>query len=219
MKGRGGNTNNILIVDDHPLVLTVLDATVRAVFPAAQVRSAAGCEEAIEAAAAGEFPEMVLLDLGLPGCAGIASLTRFLAAHPAARVVVVSATETRETVLAAFEAGAAGYIPKSCKPDVFGAALRLVAAGGTYVPPQALPIDEATPAEPVLAEHRGELTERQRDVLRLIARGMGNKEIARHLRIAHDTVKQHAKAVYAALGVAGRMQAARAAASRGIKLD
>lgn len=210
-------SNRILIVDDHPLVLTVLGAVVQAVFPNAQTRSVASLEEALDAASA--TPDLVLLDLGLPGCTGIAALTRILAAHAAARVIVVSATETRDTILAALEAGAAGYIPKTSKPDVFVAALRLVAAGGTYVPPQALPLEPPIPAEPVVAERRGELTERQREVLRLIAKGMGNKEIARNLCIAHDTVKQHAKAVYAALGVGSRLQAARVAESLGIKLD
>lgn len=209
----------VLIVDDHPLVLMVLDATVRTVFPGAQVRSAASCEEALDAVTLGQAPDLVLLDLGLPGCTGVAALKRFLAAQPAARVVIVSAAEERAMVLAALEAGAAGYIPKTSPPAVFVAALRLVAAGGTYVPPQALLLEQAMVAEPVPAERRGELTGRQRDVLRLMAKGMGNKEIARHLRIAHETVKQHAKAVYATLGVPGRMHAARAAETLGIKLD
>jgi DNA-binding NarL/FixJ family response regulator len=208
---------SILIVDDHPLVLEIVGAVARKVFPEARIRTAESCEEALEAARSDEAPDLVLLDLGLPGCHGIHALERFREAQPVVRVVVVSSNEEREVVLAALEAGAAGYIPKTSKPDVFQAALRLVAAGGIYVPPQALSAE--VPAAAVYERRPAELTERQRDVLRLIAKGLGNKEIARHLRIAKDTVKQHAKAVYAALGVASRQQAARAAESRGIKLD
>jgi len=209
--------NNILIVDDHPLLLEILGAVARNVFPDARIRTAENCEQALEAARSSDAPDLVLLDLGLPGCAGIMALERFREAQPAMRVVVVTSNEEREVVLAALEAGAVGYIPKTSKPDVFTAALRLIAAGGMYVPPQALRSEAPAPIH--MEQRKTELTERQREVLRLIAKGMGNKEIARSLRIAKDTVKQHAKAVYAALGVAGRAQAARAAETRGIKLD
>lgn len=208
---------NILIVDDHPLLLQGLGAVARSVFPEARVRAAASCEEALEIAHSADAPDLVLLDLSLPGCAGIMALERFRQAQPAMRVVVVSSSEERELVLAALEEGAAGYIPNTSKPEIFVAALRLVAAGGIYVPPQALRAE--VPAAVVYERRPAALTERQREVLQLMAKGMGNKEIARQLRIAKDTVKQHAKAVYAALGVAGRAQAARVAESRGIKFD
>jgi DNA-binding NarL/FixJ family response regulator len=144
----------------------------------------------------------------VPGCSGMDALTAFRQAFPQARVVVVSANEDRASVVGALEAGAAGYVPKTHAPPLVAAALRVVAEGGTYVPPQALQEGE-----------RQALTARQLDVLRLMARGLGNREIAQQLRIAKDTVKQHAKALYAALGVASREQAGPAAQRRGIKLD
>lgn len=202
--------NAILIVDDHPLIVEIMGAVARAAFPGAAVRSAKGLADALKAAR-DEPVDLVLLDLGLPGCRDITALTQFRAAFPALRVVVVSATEERSVVLAALEAGAAGYIPKTSRPDVVAAALKLVGAGGTYVPPQALDRERTGP------EHG--LTGRQLDVLRLIVRGLPNKEIAQNLRIAQDTVKQHAKAVYAVLGVSSRAQAGRAAERRGIKFD
>ena len=211
---------SVLVVDDHPIVVEVLNAIVRGVFPEAKLSTASSLEEGVAAARAAENLGLVLLDLGLPGCAGISALAGFRAAVPAARVVVVSAVESPRLVLAAFEAGAAGYIPKTSQPPLIAAALRLVAAGGTYVPLECIAsavaavTDEAAPGA-----SRTALTARQREVLRLIVRGHANKEIARQLRIAQDTVKQHARAVYAALGVASRSQAARAAQSRGIKLD
>jgi DNA-binding NarL/FixJ family response regulator len=201
--------NRVLVVDDHPLVLLVMLEQARAGFPGAHVVSAGTVAEAIERA--GEGVELVMLDLGLPGCVGIEALTRMRAAVSGARIVVVSATEERAVILAALDAGAAGYIPKTSAPGVVTAALRLVAEGGVYVPPQAL--------EGARAAAGIRLTVRELDVLRLIVRGLANKEIARNLRISKDTVKQHASAVYAALGVKSRSQVGRAAELRGIKLD
>jgi DNA-binding NarL/FixJ family response regulator len=192
------------------MIHEVLGAVARKVFAEARVDVATRLEQAIELAAEGEPHDLVLLDLGLPGCFGIEALARFRKAHPNARVVVVSAQEDRALIVGALEAGAAGYVPKTHAPPLIAAALRVVAEGGTYVPPQALGDDEC---------EQHELTERQLDVLRLLAKGMCNKEIARRLRIAKDTVKQHAKAVYAQLGVEGRNKAAAAAQRRGIKLD
>lgn len=203
---------NILVVDDHPVVLEVMSALARGIFPEATVHHAKDCAAAESVAASRSDFDLVLLDLGLPGCAGIWSLIRLREIAPALCVVVFSDSEEREVILAALDAGARGYIPKSAEPEVIRAALRLVAAGSIYVPPQALSIRPAV-REPVAALT---LTERQLDVLRLITRGLANKEIAVELCIAKDTVKQHAKAVFAALGIASRAQAARAAERHGI---
>ena len=208
---------NVLVVDDHPIVVEILNAILREVFPGVILGTAPGLEEALASARAVHKLDLVLLDLGLPGCSGISALTRFLEAIPAVRVVVVSADESRHIVRAALEAGAAGYIPKTSQPSLIAAALRLIVAGGSYVPLEC--IDCGSASDAALQARAFALTARQREVLRLIVRGFANKEIARHLRIAQDTVKQHARAVYAVLGVAGRSQAARAAESRGIKLD
>ena len=210
---------SVLVVDDHPIVVEVLNAIVRGVFPEANLSTASGLDEGLAAARAAENLGLVLLDLGLPGCAGISALAGFRAALPAARVVVVSAVESPRMVLAALEAGAAGYIPKTSQPPLIAAALRLIAAGGTYVPLECIASPAPLAGEAASGASRTALTARQREVLRLIVRGFANKEIARQLRIAQDTVKQHARAVYAALGVASRSQAAREAQSRGIDLD
>lgn len=202
----------VLVIDDHPMVAMIFAERARAAFDAARVELAGDLEEGIQCAQAMGGVEACLLDLGLPDCRGIEALTRFRDAYPEARVVVVSAFEERAVVLACLEAGAAGYIPKTSKPPVVANALRLVAEGGTYVPTQALE-RERPPVEEI------RLTGRQKEVLRLLALGLANKEIAKSLRIAKDTVKQHAKAVYAALGVKSRVQASRAAQQRGIKLD
>lgn len=206
----------VLVVDDHPILHEVLGAVARSVFRDAQVCFAKSLEEAFERARDGETPDLALLDLGLPGYAGLDALAAFRSSFPAVRTIVVSANEDRTSVLRALEMGAVGYVPKTHAPPLIAAALRLVSEGGIYVPPQAIN-GHAERHEGAAA--RLALTERQLDVLRLIVKGMANKEIARHLRIAKDTVKQHAKAVYAVLGIESRSQAARAAERRGIKLD
>lgn len=203
---------NVLIVDDHPILHAVLGAVARSVFPEAAVHFARTLEDACERAREFAPLDLVLLDLGLPGCLGLSALETFRGYFPSLRTIVVSAKEDRTTVLCALELGAVGYVPKTHDASLIAAALRLVAEGGIYVPPQAIEsADHADTGAP--------LTGRQLDVLRLIARGLANKEIAQELQIAKDTVKQHAKAVYTALGVATRSQAARAAERRGIKLE
>jgi DNA-binding NarL/FixJ family response regulator len=203
----------VLVVDDHPLLHEVLGAVARSVFRDAHVCFANSLEAAFECARDGEALHLTLLDLGLPGYAGLDALAAFRSSFPAVPTIVVSATEDRASVLRALDMGAAGYVPKTHAPPLIAAALRLVSEGGIYVPPQAINGREGN------GEAAASLTCRQLDVLRLIVKGMANKEIARQLRIAKDTVKQHAKAVYAVLGIATRSQAARAAERRGIKLD
>jgi two-component system, NarL family, nitrate/nitrite response regulator NarL len=201
---------NVLLVDDHPLVHEVLRAVVQKTLPHATMMSAGDLGEAFEHARTAEKIDLVLLDLGLPACSGLDALIQFRGSFPQLRVLVVSATEDRMSVFGALDAGAVGYVPKTHTPPLIAAALRLVVEGGTYIPPQVLHRDDS-------ASHG--LTDRQLDVLRLIAKGLANKEIARRLRIAKDTVKQHAKAVYAMLGVGTRGEAARAAQRRGINLE
>lgn len=204
----------VLVVDDHPLLHEVLGAVTRSVFQGAQVCFAKNLEEAFECAREGAPLDLALLDLGLPRYSGMEALMAFRRSFPQVRTIVVSATEDRASVVRALELGAAGYVPKTHAPPLIAAALRLVSAGGIYVPPQILDSEGQQVNDARLA-----LTHRQLDVLRLIVRGMANKEIAKRLLIAKDTVKQHAKAVYMALGIATRSQAAHAAERRGIKLD
>jgi len=202
----------ILIVDDHPILHEVLGAVARKVFQDADVCFASDLEEALQHARDGNAVDLALLDLGLPRYTGMEALIAFRRAFPSVPTVVVSATEDRAAVLHALELGAKGYVPKTHAPPLMAAALRVVSTGGLYVPPQAL-------EDGLGGEREPHLTGRQLDVLRLLVKGLANKEIAQRLRIANDTVKQHAKAIYAALGIKARSQAIRAAERRGIKLD
>jgi DNA-binding NarL/FixJ family response regulator len=202
----------VLIVDDHAFIHDSFAAVVQKAVPGAAVRAADSLSDGIAQARASSQLELVLLDLGLPGCKGVESLTRFRAALPKLRVAVVSAADDASSVHAAFSAGAVGFIPKATKPMVMVAAVRLIAEGGTYFPPELM----AAPGE----EARGAgLTERQAAVLRLLARGLGNRQIAKKLDIAENTVKQHTHALYGALKVRSRTEAIAAAARLGIKPD
>lgn len=202
------STVNVLIVDDHPMVLEYLSGAVARAFDGAVARTASDLDVALEAVRR-EQPQIVLLDLGLPGYGGIQSLLQFRRQFPDVRVVVVSAVEEQSAIRGALAAGAAGYIPKTTNPKVVVSALRLVAEGGTYIPPQAL-ADEIGRAQDSM------LTERQREVMNQLLRGKTIAEIARDLGIAENTAKHHVHAVYAAFGVSSRADLILAANRRGV---
>ena len=201
----------VLIVDDHAFIHETLTAVVHKAVPKASVRAVSSLAEGIALARKSAPPELVLLDLGLPGCTGVEALARFCAALPKLRVAVISAIEDAACMRAAFAAGAVGYIPKTTTPPVMVAAVRLIAEGGSYVPPQLT----AEPDEGVKLN----LTGRQAAVLRLLVKGLGNQQIAKKLDISENTVKQHTHALYGALKVSSRTQAIVAAARLGIKSD
>lgn len=198
----------VLLVDDHPMIHEVMRAVAQRALGVEEMFVEKDLAAGLARARAAKPLDLILLDLGLPECSGIDALIRFRKAFPQAPIVVISATEDAGTVRAAMAQGARGYIPKSTPTPVMEAALRLVAAGGTYVPQVALN-DAGVPG---LA-----LTGRQREVLRLMAKGLHNRQIAKHLAISENTVKHHAQAVFHALGVASRTQALIAAARRGLR--
>jgi DNA-binding NarL/FixJ family response regulator len=208
---------DILLVDDHPILHETLGAVVRSIVPDAQIHSETDLGGALTKARQLKRLELVLLDLGLPGYTGIEALVRFRKTLPRLRVAVISANEDAASMRAALDAGASGYLPKTSPPKVLAEAIRLIVGGGTYVPPQA--VGAATPARtpPTLADLG--ITERQADVLRLVAKGMTNSQIATALGISGNTVKQHAHSAYRALGVSSRTEAIVALAKMGIKDD
>jgi DNA-binding NarL/FixJ family response regulator len=204
-----------LVVDDHPLIREIVSAVLAKTFGEVMVAAEATLEAALARAEA-QRPDLVVLDLGLPGCQGLDAVSRFRSQFPQVRTVVLSAVCDRDSILGALDAGAVGYIPKTSKPEVMIAALKVIAAGGTYVPPEAI---EDAPKGPVRRRARAlELTDRQKDVLRLILKGYNNERIAAELAIAPNTVKQHAHAIFMALGVSTRAEAVIAATRHGIGL-
>jgi DNA-binding NarL/FixJ family response regulator len=193
-----------LVVDDHPIIHETLAAVVRSLVPGAQVHSEADLPGALARARELKELELVLLDLGLPGCAGIDALLRLRKALPGVRIAIVSASDDAKSVRSALDAGAVGYMPKTSQPGVLADALRLILAGGIYIPPQGMkpPGSRKSASMADLG-----LTVRQADVLKLLARGLANLEIARKLAISENTVKQHAHSAYRILGVSSRTEA------------
>jgi DNA-binding NarL/FixJ family response regulator len=211
----------ILVVDDHPLMREAVQAVVGRLESGATVLAAADSERGFAIAAAAPDLDLVLLDLNLPGLAGVPALQGWRRRYPEVPVVVLSSADDRPTVLAAMAAGAAGFIPKSSPNEVLLGALRLVLAGGKYLPPEVLsPAPGAKGARAAAEKARSletlGLTDRQAQVLKLLAAGKSNKLICRELDLAERTVKAHISAVFRALGVTTRTQAALAAAKLGL---
>jgi DNA-binding NarL/FixJ family response regulator len=208
---------DVLLVDDHPILHETLRAVVASIAPEAKFHSATDLGGGVSTARQLKDLQLVLLDLMLPGCTGIDALLQFRKMLPRTRVVVISATEDSDSVRAALDAGAVGYLPKTSTPKTIAEALRTVLEGGSYVPPQALGAVPQVKAPLTLADLG--ITERQADVLKLVTKGLSNSEIARELNIAENTVKQHAHAAYRALGVSSRTAAIVALAKMGIRYD
>lgn len=210
-----------LVIDDHPLIQEAVSSALRRLDAAADLDVASDCERGFEFAAQGAEPDVVLLDLNLPGLSGIAAVKAWRTRFPGVPVIVLSGTTDQQTVLAAMGAGAAGFIPKSSSNEVMLSAVRLVLAGGKYVPSEALMWSSFEKSlskvsrNASMPESLG-LTERQLDVLRLIASGASNKIIGRELGLAERTVKAHITAVFRALNVTSRTQAALAATKLGL---
>jgi len=200
-----------LLVDDHPLIHQIMPAMLRkAIGDHVLVHTAETLEEALDCVRKNGQLDLILLDLGLPGCSGIEALERLRERCPGTKIVVLSAAQDPESIQSALRAGAEGYIPKTSPPPTIVDALRLVCDGGTYVPPQALDLSERRVAQP-------KLSQRQREVLQLMLRGLSNREIAKRMRIAENTVKHHIGVVYETLGATSRAEAITVALRRGYK--
>ncbi len=200
------NMLRILVVDDHPLFRSAVRSMALDAAPEVEVLEAAsGCEAL--ALLGGDRPiDLILLDLELPDMRGDEVLAAARAQSRGLPVVILSASEQRDDILLAMDRGAVGYIPKSSSRDVILAAIRLVLSGGVYIPPQAL-APSAAPAIARPARAAGTLTERQRDILRLLAEGHPNKRIAQALEITEATVKSHLTEIFRVLQVTNRAQA------------
>jgi DNA-binding NarL/FixJ family response regulator len=194
-----------LIADDHEMVRLALKVALQPLGPDVTFVEAANAEEAVAAAGAQDDIDLVLIDVNMPGMGGVEGVKRLRAAHPALPLMVCSASEDGALVRELLAHGVAAFLPKSDSTQVILQAVRLVLAGGTYVPPRLL----AAAAAPLSAEASAieSLTPRQKDVLRLLGEGKPNKVIARELDISEATVKVHLLSVFRALGARNRTEA------------
>jgi DNA-binding NarL/FixJ family response regulator len=216
-----------LVVDDHALIREAMRGVLRELCGDAPILEAANAAQAI--GLIGQHPDLslILLDNKLPDRDGVELLRELRERHPAISVVMLSAFSDRETVVEALDNGALGYIPKTDSREVLLGALRLILAGGIYIPPGVLarapaaaaPQPEESPApQRRLAPADLGLTERQVDVLALMMQGKSNKLICRELDLAEPTVKNHVSAILKALNVTNRTEAVLAVAALGWEL-
>lgn len=209
----------ILVVDDHHLIREGLRPLLEALGDGepVQVFEAGTLAEALQVAQREPDLDVALVDLNLPDARGFEMIATLRARHRSVPVVVMSGDDEPHVVRQALDHGAIGFIPKSSGSRVITGALRLVLAGGTYIPREA--IDGADPAPAPGREDvaRLGLTPRQAQVLALVLAGKSNKAIGRELALAEGTVKNHVAAVLKALDVTTRTQAVIAAAKLGIK--
>jgi DNA-binding NarL/FixJ family response regulator len=207
-----------LLIDDHPLFREGLALLMSHAFEGVACLQAATLAEALAVGAQHPDLDLLLLDLHLPDNAGAAGVARLREALPGPMLVVLSADDAPATVLAAIDAGAQGFIPKTAQPGLMREALAQVLAGGIYLPPT---VAQGTPASmgeasPEMASL--EISDRQLDVLRLLIQGRSNKLISRELALAESTVKSHLAAVFRKLGVSSRTQAVLKAARLGLRV-
>ena len=198
----------LLVVDDHHVVRSGLAASLGLEDDLTVVAEAGNGDDAV-AQYREHQPDVVLMDLRLPGADGVAATAALRSEWPDARILMFTTFDSEEDIYRAMRAGARGYLLKSAPREELLAAIRAVAAGERHLPPalaQRLAGRISTP----------EVSEREREVLQLMARGKANKEIAVALGISEETVKRHASNLFVKMGVADRAQATSEGIRRGL---
>jgi len=209
----------LLVADDHALFRDGFSLLLKQLEPDVRIIEASCFDAAMACAQSGLDLDIALLDLNMPGMNGVAGIARFREQARDVPVVVISGSEDVADIKQILDAGAVGYIPKSSSSQVMLSALRLVLAGGVYVPANVLH-DPDSLSEPVQKPRGGiHLTDRQLEVLRLIVQGKPNKSIARELQLSEGTIKIHLASIFRALNASNRTEAAMAAQRLGLLPD
>jgi DNA-binding NarL/FixJ family response regulator len=194
----------ILIADDHPLMRAALTQAVGQAFPGVEILEAAGYAQLSALLEGGAAPDLVLMDLHMPGMNGFIGLMMLRSDYPEIPVIVVSAAEDAGTVQRAIDYGALGFVPKSAPIGQVAEAIRAVLDGALWMPETAARRDAG---EAAMAQRVVNLTPQQLRVLAGMAEGKLNKQIAYEMTIAEQTVKDHVTAILRKLGASNRTQA------------
>jgi DNA-binding NarL/FixJ family response regulator len=194
----------IIVADDHPLFREAMVNTVRRLLPHAQLEEAGSLQDVLRLASEGEAPDTLILDLRFPGLTCIGRLAELRRQLPRTTLIIVSMVDELEVINEVMAAGADGFIGKCVSPEEIGAAILAIREGEVvvkYIPSGLLP-------QLGVDSELEQLTHRQQDVLRLIAQGKTNKEIARELDISPFTVRIHVSSLLKTLNVPTRTAAA-----------
>ncbi|MDY2898932.1 MAG: response regulator transcription factor, partial [Candidatus Aphodousia sp.] len=160
----------------------------------------------------GETADLMILDLSMPGVEGTSLMEAIVAAQPTLKILVMSGLSDQQSIIKVLQMGAAGFIPKSLDAELLTSAIRFVLAGGVYIPVKLLTQAQKTGlltagSETTSQENTVRLTERQKDVLALLAKGAPIKRICKELDLSEGTVKTHVTAIYRAFGASNRTEA------------
>ena len=209
-----------LVVDDHALMRHGLKLTLKLRFPSATVFEAGSLSEAMGCVRLAGDLSAVLYDLNLSDAEGLAGVKEMLRLLDGVPLVVISGTLDNDLVVACIRAGARGFVPKGADAEVLEHALPVIMGGGLYAPlPSAVPqygaatFQDPSPAHAMSVQG---LTDRQREILKLLLQGQSNKEIARSLGVVEGTIKVHLRSIMQKLGVRNRTQLAVMAEKAGL---
>ena len=205
----------ILIADDHPLFREGVALSLAREADINVVGQAGTGEEACELASE-LLPDVLLMDLAMPGIGGVAAARQVAANWPVVRVIMLTVSEDQDDLMAALRAGARGYVLKGVSARTLASAVRLVAGGDVFISPALASniLYEMTSKEP--EDPFGTLTNREQEILMLVAQGMTNREIGEHLHLAEKTIKHYMTNVLQKLQVRSRVEAALLAQKRGL---
>ena len=211
---------NILVVDDHPLYRSGVAYTLQNTGLEVNVIECSSLDGAFQRLDEGLLPDLIILDLQMPGYSGLDSVRTVRNRRPELPVLVLSGNEDPAIVRECIDLGAFGFVPKSAPSDQFHAALKLVLSGGVYLPPTSLSVGSPASRAQQDAWRRlgAHLTERQRQVLLGIVQGKPNKVIARDLGLSDTTIKSHVAHILDALVVSNRTEAVYALARAGLSI-
>jgi len=214
----------VLLVDDHSLITDAVSALLQDIDPDVEIHTGATAPEAMKLVEQHPDADLLLLDLGVPGATGTSLLEAIVAQVPDLKILVLSGMQDQRSVMRTLQLGAAGFVPKSMATDKLTSAIKFVMSGGFYIPADLL--EEAQRLGPLsgppqrvqnaaIGSSRIALTERQEQVLQLLARGAPIKIICRELGLSEGTVKTHVTAIYRAFGASNRTEALLAARRNG----
>lgn len=204
----------ILVVDDHALVREGLRQVLKGLEENLEVLQAGNCEQAFAVAQTHGDLDLVLLDYHLPDMNGLEALAIFGERHPELPIVLLSGSASIHIMRQVLQAGAAGFVTKSCVSDELLRAVRSVLSGDIYLPQE---LSAANAFEQSPPDNRPVLTQRQELVLRCLLDGLANREIAEQLHVSEETVKTHVAAILRHFEVQNRTQAVVAAARIGYR--